>query len=449
VSSKVETQPGQQLSRQTVALAGPFLFTGGITPHAEDGSLVRGLSDVPDATRAATGAMLVDAPTARTVAQTWNIFERLTELLAVNGTSLESILRQRIFLRDKRDIAAVERVMRAFIDPPWPTTSVVELPPKGLHPEINIQIDCIALQSDAPFKKQLIADTESASLYAAAVCAGPLLFASGLCGTAGATGLLATRLDDLPDADVFRDFRLTTERDERILAQTWWIFARLEKLLKESGASLGEILKLNGWLTFMIRDYAPVIDVRHHLFGDEGLPASTALGVQGVQPDGAELIFDAIAVVPNGTAYRKEEPGRSGIGGFYVDVVRAGPFVFTCGEVPIDSAVPRVIESFEDLGDLDGRRIADGGIHAENGAQARAWYVYAKLVQDLERYGSRLDDVVQQTIYLKDLADYPAVEAIAARFFAGTLPPTTVVSITDTSPFMRAELEIDMVAYTA
>jgi len=122
--------------------------------------------------------------------------------------------------------------------------------------------------------------------------------------------------------------------------------------------------------------------------------------------------------------------------------------VITCGEVPIDTDVPRVITAAADLeSDNPGRWLADGVIGAENGSQSRGWFVYERLRKDLESRGASFADVVQQTVYLADVADYPALERVALSVFDGALPPTTVIPILDTSPFAEAKLEIDLIAF--
>jgi enamine deaminase RidA (YjgF/YER057c/UK114 family) len=428
--------------RPSSAEGGGLVFTGAITPHLGSGKLVRRLADVPrEAGAARTGMMLVDVRTERVLAQAWRVCERLLETL---GSSGDDLVRQRVFLRDMRDIAVFERVLSAFLPQPWPPTSYVLMRGDGLHSEIDIQLDAVAV-ADGGRRRQLIGGAR----YAAGARAGDLLFISNVAGLNPDTGEVAERLAELgPDAERFSGYRLTTEREERILVQTWFIFRSLEALLVDHGASLADILQVNGWLGFGIRDYQPVIEARNALFGARGLPASTALGIGGVPLPRAELTFDAIALLPGGSDQKEELP-PSGIGSFYVDATASRDFVFTCGEVPIDLTVPELIASCEQLPDRAGRSLGDGVIHAENGAQARAWYVLQRLTADLARFGVTLADVLQQTVYLRDVADYPAVERVALSAFDGKLPPTTVVPITDTSPFWAAGLEIDVIAVRA
>lgn len=439
------------LHRPAAARTGQLILTGGLTPHAADGRLVRGLADVAGAAAARrTGRMLVDVRTERVLAQAWRVYERLGEALAEHGAGFDALLRQRIFLRDRRDVEPVERAMASFLgDGARPPTSVVEIAAAGLHPEIDVQVDAIAIDPACGLERELIG-TEAATgaPYAAASRCGQLLFASGVVGLDPATGRPADGMAALgDDARRFAARRAVGLRDERILAQTWLLFERLRGLLGERGASLGEILKLNAWMTFGIRDYGPVIDVRDELF--EGrVPASTALRVAGVAPDRAELSVDAIALVPGGDGHVKEEPAPSEIGDFYADAVAAGPLVLTCGEVPIDTDGPRLVASFEDLdpADEEGRALGVGAIHAESHSESRAWYVYQRLERDLRKLGSGFDDVVQQTVYLRHIEEFPLVERIAARLFRGGPPPTTAIPISDTSPFAGAGLEIDMIA---
>jgi enamine deaminase RidA (YjgF/YER057c/UK114 family) len=438
------------LVRPLAARTGELILTGGITPHADDGRLVRGMDDVSRAAAAArTSRMLVDVRTERALAQAWRIYERLGEALAGHGAGFEQLLRQRIFVRDRRDIEPIERAMDRFLGGVRPPTSVVEMDAEGLHPEIDVQLDAIAVDpASGPARELIGVDDASAAAYAVGARSGQLLFVSGVVGVNPATGLPAGRIGELGDeARSLAGLRLVRDRDERIAAQMWFICKRLEQLLGEHGSSLGGIVKLNAWLTFGIRDYAPVIDVRDMFFRD-GVPASTALRIGGVLPDGAELSVDVIALIPVEGGRVKEEPAPSAIGSFYVDVVSVGDLIVTCGEVPIDTDGPRLVASYEDLDldDAEGRALGSGVIHAESGTQARGWYVYRRLERDLRACGAGFGDVVQQTVYLRRIEEFPAVERLAARLFPGGLPPTTVVPIADTSPFYEAGLEIDMIA---
>jgi enamine deaminase RidA (YjgF/YER057c/UK114 family) len=95
----------------------------------------------------------------------------------------------------------------------------------------------------------------------------------------------------------------------------------------------------------------------------------------------------------------------------------------------------------------EGRLLSFGRVHQTGFYGARAWFVYKQLSDYLSAYGSKMADVVHQTIYVCDPTQFPEVERAASLFYGSTLPPTTVIPINDTSPFRQANLEIEVITH--
>ncbi len=97
----------------------------------------------------------------------------------------------------------------------------------------------------------------------------------------------------------------------------------------------------------------------------------------------------------------KEAPAAIGP---YSQAVRAGDFLFTSGQIPIDPATGQMIE---------------GGI------EAQTTRVLENLKAVLEAAGTELSRVVKTTVFLKDLGDFAAMNAIYAKYFApeGVIAP--------------------------
>lgn len=134
--------------------------------------------------------------------------------------------------------------------------------------------------------------------------------------------------------------------------------------------------------------------------------------------------------------------------GVYTAVRQAGPYVFTCGDVPIDTEAPAVITGPEHLTG-DARHLAFGRFHRESRVQVQTWDVYERHAASLGLHEASFDDVVHQTVYMRDPEQYPALERVALEFYGGRIPPTSLVPIVDTSPYWEAELEIEMVAHVS
>jgi 2-iminobutanoate/2-iminopropanoate deaminase len=109
--------------------------------------------------------------------------------------------------------------------------------------------------------------------------------------------------------------------------------------------------------------------------------------------------------------------------GPYSQAVSVGGFLFTSGQVALD---PR-----------SGELVA-GGFEAE------ARQVFANLAAVLAAAGCGFADVVRATVYLADLADFPALNAIYAEIFAGHKPARSTVQVAALPK--GARVEIDLVA---
>jgi len=90
--------------------------------------------------------------------------------------------------------------------------------------------------------------------------------------------------------------------------------------------------------------------------------------------------------------------------GPYSQAVRVGDLLFTSGQIPIDPATGAMIT---------------GGI------EAQTTRVMENLKAVLLAAGAELTQVVKTTVFLKDLGDFAAMNAIYERYFApeGTVAP--------------------------
>jgi 2-iminobutanoate/2-iminopropanoate deaminase len=111
--------------------------------------------------------------------------------------------------------------------------------------------------------------------------------------------------------------------------------------------------------------------------------------------------------------------------GPYAQAVRAGNLIFTSGQIPLDPATQQLVV---------------GGI-AE---QTRR--VLENLKAILDEAGSGLDNVVKTTVYLKDLGDFSAMNAVYSEYLEidGEAPARTTVEISKLP--RNALIEIDAIA---
>lgn len=110
--------------------------------------------------------------------------------------------------------------------------------------------------------------------------------------------------------------------------------------------------------------------------------------------------------------------------GPYSQAIRAGAFLFVSGQIPLDPATGALV---------------DGGIEA----QTRR--VMDNLRAIIEAAGASWRHVVRTTIYLVDLADFSAVNAIYAGYL-GDPPPARVTVQVARLP-RDARVEIDAIVH--
>lgn len=109
--------------------------------------------------------------------------------------------------------------------------------------------------------------------------------------------------------------------------------------------------------------------------------------------------------------------------GPYEQAIRIDGFVFTAGQIPIDPT--------------SGNLVA-GGI-AEQTRQ-----VLENLKAVLEAAGSSIDRVVKATVFLKNMADFAAMNDVYAEYFAGAKPARSTVAVAELPK--GALVEIDLIA---
>lgn len=92
--------------------------------------------------------------------------------------------------------------------------------------------------------------------------------------------------------------------------------------------------------------------------------------------------------------------------GPYSQAVRAGGFLFMSGQLGVDPGTGAVVEG---------------------GAAEQAEAALRNISAVLEAAGAGIGDVVKVSIYLRDIADFPAVNAVYARHFSSWKPARTTV----------------------
>lgn len=106
--------------------------------------------------------------------------------------------------------------------------------------------------------------------------------------------------------------------------------------------------------------------------------------------------------------------------GPYSQAIVAGGFVFTAGQIPLDPATGKLVE-----GDI----------------AAQTDRVLRNLAAVLEAAGASLSSVVRTTVYLTDIGDFPTVNEVYARHFAGHAPARSTVQVARLPAGARVEID--------
>jgi 2-iminobutanoate/2-iminopropanoate deaminase len=107
--------------------------------------------------------------------------------------------------------------------------------------------------------------------------------------------------------------------------------------------------------------------------------------------------------------------------GPYSHAVKAGGFVFTSGQIPIDPATGNIVS-----GDI----------------KAQAEQVFINLEAVLKAAGADFSDVVKVTVYLRDMGDFAAVNEVYASHFQGDFPARSCVQVAKLPRDVGIEIEM-------
>ena len=94
--------------------------------------------------------------------------------------------------------------------------------------------------------------------------------------------------------------------------------------------------------------------------------------------------------------------------GPYSQAIRTDSFIFTAGQVGLDPSTGELV----------------AGTVEEQTRQA-----LSNLRNVIEAAGSSMDNVVKTTVFLKDMADFPKMNAIYAEFFGENPPARSTIAV--------------------
>ena len=112
--------------------------------------------------------------------------------------------------------------------------------------------------------------------------------------------------------------------------------------------------------------------------------------------------------------------------GPYSQAIKAGSLLFVSGQVPIDPATGGIVE-----GDI----------------AAQTHRVFQNIGEILKAGGASFDHVVRTTVFLADMNDFAAMNAVYATYFSAPAPARATVQVSRLPK--DARIEIDVIASLA
>ena len=110
---------------------------------------------------------------------------------------------------------------------------------------------------------------------------------------------------------------------------------------------------------------------------------------------------------------------------------------------------PKAVGPYSQAVVVDGWLFTSGQVHldpggtlidADIGTQTRQALTNLKAV--LDEAGATFDDVAKVTVFLRDMGDFKAMNAVYAEFFTGDLPARSCVAVSGLPVDARVEIEV-------
>jgi len=436
--------------------AGQFLFLSAQYPrNAISGEPVRKLWDLPPKGVAQLETVEHrDGREGHIKAQTWTIYDNLSHILASQGSSLDQVIKQGIYLRTVNDIGPMEDVMLGFFPGRKPATCITTMSMEGVHSEYLVQVEIVAL---IPQNDGMTIDSIELPDLAAVTCpypqatrVGQLVFFSAIRGINPHTGKVGRSFEDV-DADTRK--LLITGRyhtdtaEESLKVQTALTHLHMKRVLESEGGSIENIVNLRQICAVEPKDTGRIHPLRVHFMGTSKAdsPCRTSFYVPSLgSEDGLAIMYDGVALLPG--EWKKNGKVRAEFEMSHLPMTqRAGPYIFTTGYISMDKRIHAPLQSFPQISGA-GRLLGLTRLDDVEPIQAEAFHIYSTIADLLEHAGSSMSRVVHQYVLMRNVSQYSVVEGIARSFYDDSLPATTIVGTVNIGAYPGLLLEVFCVA---
>ena len=105
--------------------------------------------------------------------------------------------------------------------------------------------------------------------------------------------------------------------------------------------------------------------------------------------------------------------------GPYSQAIKVGNLLFTSGQIPINPATGEIPE----------------------GVEAQAEQALTNVKNLIEASGASIDNVVKTTVFIKDMNDFAAINAVYAKYFTEPFPARSCVEVASLTKDVLLEVE--------
>ena len=448
--------------------SGQFMYLSGqVGMNPKTGLPIMGIQDLPPTQRKFfSGKLSLFERThlAPAAAQTYWIMENMHTLLKEQRASLDDLVKVNVYLQDMENYEGVESVFRRIFPRTPPACTVLEVPKIGAHKDLRVTIDGIAVipsKNSGTIKKEVIrlGDVpEPAGHFSQAVKCGNLIFISGLIALDADTGGLVRSYRDLgPEGVVLaRKYPTVNRRQEKVRAQMFKVFQHIGAILESQGSALDQILYGFLYTRDMRTDFNSCLPIWEHCI-PKGPPACSGFGMPDIRRDQEVMVeMDAIALLPSPHMRRKAnvkfDPKLTNPTCHYTMACASDKYLFLSGRGGINwQRGGELVMRFSELTDWNGQGQLAGRFHEEDPVLSQTWYIYETIKNVLATQGATMDDVIKTNVWLKDMRNFPKVEAIAKDFFPNGGPAMTMIPVKNIGPWegdglTELHVEIDCTA---
>jgi enamine deaminase RidA (YjgF/YER057c/UK114 family) len=288
--------------------------------------------------------------------------------------------------------------------------------------------------------------------YPEAVVAGPLIFTTAWIGWDPARGLVrAYRHVPAAAGKMATGYAAVDAVEGPKAAQAWYVYSLASERLRSLGSSVDQMVRAH--IYQRDKRFFPIFESVRLVFEPGAAVPSSGIGVTDL-PGGSEAwwSFDAIALVLGaapGYGGRRilTAPGALPSASFYSQGVGAGPYFFLAGHIPIKTAEPGkpVVMGYDDV-PPEGRFLQRGRSHPDSRdgpIAAQTWFTYREIQRLIEAQGATMGDILNVTVYLQDMRDFPTFHRVHERFFPEAPPAVTVTGFGEVGHRgTRVEIEV-------